>query len=66
MLNKLGYFSIIKTERVWEKLAHKIARLPQTCVQADRKSVYAQEGLSMLDALKQEWFKGKKHYQKKD
>ncbi len=43
-----------------EELAHQIARFPQTCVQADRKSVYAQEGLSMLDALKLEWFNGKR------
>ena len=43
-----------------EELAHQIARFPQTCVQADRSSVYAQEGLSMIDALKQEWFNGKK------
>ena len=41
------------------KLAHQIARFPQICVQADRKSVYAQKGLSMIDALKQEWFNGK-------
>ena len=43
-----------------EELAHQIAKFPQICVQADRKSVYAQEGLSMIDALKQEWFNGKK------
>ena len=43
-----------------EELAHQIARFPQTCVQADRSSVYAQEGLSMIDALKHEWFNGKK------
>ena len=43
-----------------EELAHQIARFPQVCVQADRSSVYAQEGLSMIDALKQEWFNGKK------
>ena len=29
-------------------------------MQADRSSVYAQEGLSMIDALKHEWFNGKK------
>ena len=43
-----------------EELAHQIARFPQICVQADRGSVYAQEGLSMIDALKLEWFNGKK------
>ena len=43
-----------------EELAQQIASFPQICVQADRRSVYAQEGLSMIDALKQEWFNGKK------
>ena len=43
-----------------ETLAHQIARFPQVCVQADRSSVYAQEGLPMIEALKQEWFNGKK------
>ena len=33
---------------------------PQTWVQADRKSVYAQEGLSLIEALKQEGFNEKK------
>ena len=42
-----------------EELAHQIARFPQTCVQADRKSVYVQEGLPMIEALRQEWFNGK-------
>ena len=43
-----------------EELAHQIAEFPQICVQADRSSVYAQEGLPMTEALKQEWFNGKK------
>ena len=43
-----------------EELAHQIAGFPQICVQADRSSVYAQEGLPMSEALKQEWFNGKK------
>ena len=41
-----------------EKLAHQIARFPQTCVQADRKSVFAQE-------KKKNGLVGKKHYQKR-
>ena len=43
-----------------EELAQQIASFPQICVQADRRSVYAQEGLAMIDALKLEWFNGKK------
>ena len=43
-----------------EELAHKIVSFPQICVQAGRGSLYAQEGLSMIEALKQEWFNGKK------
>ena len=43
-----------------EELAHQIAKFPQICVQADRRSVYDQEGLSMAEALRQEWFNGKK------
>ena len=49
-----------QSRRKAEELAHQIAKFPQICVQVDRKSVYAQEGLSMIDALKQEWFNGKK------
>ena len=41
-------------------MAHQIARLSQTCVQAVRKSVYAKEEPSTQDALKEEWFNGKK------
>ena len=29
-------------------------------MQADRKSVYAQEGLSLIEALNQDWFNEKK------
>jgi enoyl-CoA hydratase len=38
-----------------EALAHEIARFPQSCMRADRRSVRAQHGLSMCDALRQEW-----------
>ena len=38
-----------------ESLAREIARFPQSCMNADRRSVRAQYGLSMRDALQQEW-----------
>ncbi len=41
-----------------EALAHEIARFPQTCVRADRRSVFLQHGLSVRDAMKGEWDNG--------
>jgi enoyl-CoA hydratase len=38
-----------------EALAHEIARFPQSCMRADRRSVWLQEGLSELDGLRSEW-----------
>jgi len=38
-----------------EALAHDIARFPQSCMRADRRSVRTQHGLSMREALQQEW-----------
>src|SRR5947199_2306895 len=38
-----------------EGLAHEIARFPQGCMRADRRSVFLQEGLSEMDGLKSEW-----------
>jgi enoyl-CoA hydratase len=38
-----------------EALAHEIARFPQGCMRADRRSVFLQEGLSEMDGLKSEW-----------
>ncbi|NQU62300.1 MAG: crotonase/enoyl-CoA hydratase family protein [Rhodospirillales bacterium] len=38
-----------------EAMAHEIARFPQECMRADRRSVYLQNGLSVYDALKSEW-----------
>jgi enoyl-CoA hydratase len=38
-----------------EALAHDIARFPQSCMRADRRSVRTQHGLSMRKALQQEW-----------
>ncbi len=38
-----------------EALAAEIARYPQGCMRADRRSVYLQHGLSVEDALRSEW-----------
>jgi enoyl-CoA hydratase len=38
-----------------DEMAREIARFPQACVQADRRSVYLAEGCDMRDALKREW-----------
>ena len=41
-----------------EALAHEIARFPQACMRADRRSVYAQEGLPFREAMRNEWANG--------
>lgn len=38
-----------------EALAHDIARFPQACVRADRRSARDSHGLPLRDALRQEW-----------
>ena len=38
-----------------EALAHELAKFPQACLRADRRSVFLQEGLSECDALRAEW-----------
>lgn len=38
-----------------EGLAAEIARFPQACVRADRRSVYQQQGLSVRAGLRAEW-----------
>jgi len=38
-----------------EALAQEIARFPQGCMRADRRSVYAQHGLPVADGLRAEW-----------
>ncbi len=43
-----------------EALAHDIARYPQSCMLADRRSALAQHGLSERDALRQEWRNSKR------
>jgi enoyl-CoA hydratase len=41
-----------------EALAHEIARFPQACMRADRRSVYVQEGLGLREAMRHEWTNG--------
>jgi len=41
-----------------EALAHEIARFPQACMRADRRSVYQQEGLGLREAMRYEWDNG--------
>jgi len=41
-----------------EALAHEIARFPQACVRADRRSVYLQHGLGLRQAMAKEWENG--------
>ncbi len=43
-----------------EDLAHQIARFPQVCVRADRRSAIRQRGLPVRDALVQEWYNGRR------
>jgi enoyl-CoA hydratase len=38
-----------------EALAHEIARFPQACLRADRRSVWLQEGLSEMEGMRAEW-----------
>lgn len=41
-----------------EALAQEIARFPQACMRADRRSVYLQEGLPLREAMRKEWANG--------
>lgn len=41
-----------------EALAHEIARFPQECVRADRRSLYLQHGQPVREALRREWYNG--------
>jgi len=43
-----------------EELAREIARFPQVCVRADRRSAIKSHGLGVREALIQEWFNGRK------
>lgn len=42
-----------------EALAQQIARFPQVCVRADRRSTIKSHGLSTREALIQEWYNGR-------
>jgi enoyl-CoA hydratase len=44
---------------VAEQMAHEIARFPQACVRADRRSVYLSEGTSTREGLEREWANSK-------
>jgi enoyl-CoA hydratase/carnithine racemase len=41
-----------------EAMAQEIARFPQGCLRADRRSVYLQQGLSLAEAMQREWSNG--------
>jgi enoyl-CoA hydratase len=41
-----------------EAMAHEIARFPQACVRADRRSAYMQQGLGLREAMRKEWYNG--------
>src|SRR6185295_19877038 len=42
-----------------EELAQEIARFPQVCARADRRSAIKSQGLSVRDGLIQEWYNGR-------
>jgi enoyl-CoA hydratase len=41
-----------------EAMAREIARYPQACMRADRRSVRMQQGLSLREAMRREWYNG--------
>jgi enoyl-CoA hydratase len=41
-----------------EGMAHEIARFPQACVRADRRSAYMQQGMPLREAMRKEWYNG--------
>jgi len=41
-----------------EAMAHEIARFPQGCMRADRRSAYMQQGLTLREAMRKEWYNG--------
>jgi enoyl-CoA hydratase len=46
-----------------EAMAHDVARYPQACVRADRRSVHMQQGLSLREAMRKEWYNGAPAFQ---
>ncbi|MCC6209427.1 MAG: crotonase/enoyl-CoA hydratase family protein [Burkholderiales bacterium] len=47
-----------RSREVAEAMAHEIARFPQACARADRRSVYTQQGLTVREAMRKEWYNG--------
>ncbi|HVJ13126.1 MAG TPA: enoyl-CoA hydratase-related protein, partial [Burkholderiales bacterium] len=47
-----------KAREFAEAMAQEIARFPQACMRADRRSAYAQQGLSLREAMRKEWYNG--------
>jgi enoyl-CoA hydratase len=47
-----------KAREYAEAMAHEIARFPQACLRADRRSVLNQQGLELRDAMRYEWRNG--------
>ena len=47
-----------KSREFAEAMAQEIARFPQACMRADRRSAYAQQGLSWREAMRKEWYNG--------
>ena len=47
-----------KSREFAEAMAHEIARFPQACVRADRRSTYMQQGLPLREAMRKEWYNG--------
>ena len=46
------------SRRVAEAMAQEIARYPQACMRADRRSVQMQQGLALREAMRFEWSNG--------
>jgi enoyl-CoA hydratase len=47
-----------KSREFAEAMAHEIARFPQACTRADRRSVYMQQGQSVREGMRREWYNG--------
>jgi enoyl-CoA hydratase len=47
-----------KSREFAEAMAHEIARFPQACMRADRRSAYAQQGRTLREAMRTEWYNG--------
>ena len=47
-----------KSRESAEAMAHEMARFPQACLRADRRSAYMQNGLSLREAMRKEWYNG--------